>query len=47
VLDVLETRDLPITDAQRERILGTKELETLTRWLRRAVTVASADARFE
>jgi hypothetical protein len=47
VLDVLETRDLPITDAQRERILGTKELETLTRWLRRAVTVASADALFE
>lgn len=47
VLDVLETRGLPITDAQRERILGTKELETLTLWLRRAVTVASADALFE
>jgi hypothetical protein len=47
VLDVLEARGLAVTAAQRERILGTKELETLTGWLRRAATVASADALFE
>jgi hypothetical protein len=47
VLDVLEARGLAVTAAQRERILGTKELETLTRWLRRAATVATADALFE
>lgn len=47
VLDVLEARGLSVTAAQRERILGTKELETLTGWLRRAATVASADALFE
>jgi len=47
VLDVLEARGLAVTAAQRERILGTKELETLTHWVRRAATVASADALFE
>lgn len=47
VLDVLEARALAISDAQRERILGTKDLDTLTLWLRRAATVASADALFE
>lgn len=47
VLDVLEARGLAVTSAQRERVLGTKELETLTGWLRRAATVASADALFE
>jgi hypothetical protein len=47
VLDVLEARGLAVTAAQRERILGTKELETLTHWVRRAATVGSADALFE
>jgi len=47
VLDVLEARGLSVTEAQRERILGTKELETLARWHRRAVTVSSTDALFE
>jgi hypothetical protein len=47
VLDVLEARGLAVTSAQRERIVGTQDLETLARWLRRAATVASADALFE
>jgi hypothetical protein len=47
VLDVLEARGLSITAAQRERILGTTELETLARWHRRAVTVSTTDALFE
>jgi hypothetical protein len=47
VLDVLDARSLAVTDAQRERILGCKDLETLTRWHRRAVTVSSTDALFE
>jgi hypothetical protein len=47
VLDVLEARGLTVTAAQRERILGTKELETLTGWFRRAAIVGSADALFE
>jgi hypothetical protein len=47
VIDVLEARGLAVTDAQRERILGCKDLDTLTRWHRRAVTVSSTDALFE
>jgi hypothetical protein len=47
VLEVLEARGLSISDAQRERILSTSDLETLTRWVRRAVTVGSVDALFE
>ena len=47
VLEFLDARGLPITPAQRERILGTKDLETLTRWVRRAATVTSVDALFE
>jgi hypothetical protein len=47
VLEFLEARGLSVTAAQRERILGTKDLETLARWIRRAATVASADALFE
>ena len=47
VLEVLDARELVATEAERERILGCEELETLTRWHRRAVTVASVDALFE
>jgi hypothetical protein len=47
VLDVLDARGLAASPAQRERILGTKDLETLTRWVRRAATVATVDALFE
>jgi hypothetical protein len=47
VLEFLEARGLAVSAAQRERILGTKDLEMLTRWVRRAATVASADALFE
>jgi hypothetical protein len=46
-LEFLEARGVAVSADQRERILGTKELEVLTRWVRRAATIASADALFE
>jgi hypothetical protein len=46
VVTVLEARGLTITDDQRERITATTDLELLKVWLRRAVTVASADELF-
>lgn len=47
ILDVLATRGLSVTNEQRDRITSTSDLELLKTWLRRAVTVASADALFE
>lgn len=47
VLAVLDARGLTVTDAQRERILGCADLETLAGWLRRAATVSATDALFE
>ena len=47
VLDVLDARGLDITDAQRQRVLGCSDLQTLARWHRRAVTVSTTDALFE
>jgi hypothetical protein len=47
VLDVLKARGLAVTDAQRERVLGCKDLDTLSRWLRIAATATSADALFD
>jgi len=46
-LEFLEARGLAVSEAQRERILATAFLELLTRWVRRAATVTSADALFE
>jgi hypothetical protein len=46
ILVVLETRGVSVTDEQRERITSTTDLDLLQTWLRRAVTVASADALF-
>jgi hypothetical protein len=47
VLAFLEARGLAISDAQRERIMATTDLEVLDRWVRRAATVTSTDALFE
>ena len=44
---ILEARELTVTDAERERILGCTDLETLARCVRRAATIAAADALFE
>jgi hypothetical protein len=46
VLEVLSARGLPTSDAVRTRILGCTDLTTLTRWVRRAVTAATADDVF-
>jgi hypothetical protein len=47
VIAVLEARGLAITEAQRQRILATTDMETLDRWLRCAATAVSSDALFE
>jgi hypothetical protein len=46
VLQVLEARGLPVSDAHRERILACADLEILAVWMRRSVTVTSADELF-
>ncbi len=43
VLRVLAARGFQITDTQRERVLGCRDLAVLDRWLDRAVTAASVD----
>jgi hypothetical protein len=47
VLQILATRGLAVTESARERILGCSELETLVRWLDRALTVTASDQLFE
>jgi hypothetical protein len=47
ILEFLEARGLSVSAAQRERVLGTKDIETLTHWVRRAATVALTEALFE
>jgi hypothetical protein len=42
ILIVLETRGIPMSEAQRREILGCRDLERLSRWLRRAVLASSA-----
>jgi hypothetical protein len=46
VLDVLEIRGLPVSPTQQEKILSCTETTVLTTWLKRAVTVTSADELF-
>lgn len=43
ILQVLEARGLAVSEAQREEILGCRDLDRLRRWLRRAATLASVD----
>ncbi|HET9930018.1 MAG TPA: hypothetical protein VFQ35_04990, partial [Polyangiaceae bacterium] len=47
IIAVLEARGLVVSDAQRQRITETSDLDTLSRWVRRAATVTSTDALFE
>ena len=47
VIAFLEARGLALSDAQRQRISETTDLETLSRWVRRAATITSTDALFE
>lgn len=43
ILVVLEARDITVPDDVRERIEACTDPRTLDRWIRRAVTVATAD----
>jgi hypothetical protein len=47
VIAFLDARGLRISDAQRERIAATTDLETLDDWIRRAATIKSADDLFD
>lgn len=42
LLHILSARKLPVTDAQRARILACTDLPTLDRWIERAVLTSSA-----
>ncbi len=46
VIEVLETRGLPVSDAARARILACTDAARLAAWVRMAVTVASVDELF-
>jgi hypothetical protein len=46
ILEVLSTRGIEVPDAARDRILACADSALLLRWIRRAVTVASADELF-
>ncbi|WP_214408676.1 hypothetical protein [Sphaerisporangium fuscum] len=46
ILLVLETRGLPVTDAQRERITSCTDTDQLEQWARRAVVVAATGELF-
>ncbi|MEV4458930.1 hypothetical protein [Microbispora sp. NPDC049633] len=46
VLTILDVRDIPVSDADRDRITACTDLERLDEWARRAVTVTSAAELF-
>ncbi|WP_329618542.1 hypothetical protein [Streptomyces sp. S465] len=47
VLRVLEKRGIPTQPETRDRITNCTDLDTLDRWLDRAITVSTADELFE
>ncbi len=47
VLEILKRRQLPVSAAIRTRVLATRDLVEVERWLDRAFTVASGKALFE
>lgn len=46
ILDVLDARGVAVSDAERERIVGCRDLAQLERWIRRAATASSATELF-
>ncbi|NKQ56680.1 hypothetical protein HFP15_27785 [Amycolatopsis sp. K13G38] len=47
LLEVLSARDITVPDDIRSRILDCTDTEILRTWVRRAVTVGSADELFD
>jgi hypothetical protein len=47
ILEVLEVKGLAVGEAERQRVLQCRDVETLRRWHRRAVTATTADEVFE
>jgi hypothetical protein len=46
VLTILQARGLELTEAQRERILACTDLEQLSGWVRKAVTLTNVNELF-
>lgn len=46
ILIFLDARQIALTQKQRDRIANCEDLDQLNRWVREAVTVASADELF-
>ncbi|MFF0529157.1 hypothetical protein ACFYT3_12265 [Nocardia amikacinitolerans] len=46
LLTVLEARGIPVSDEVRERITECTDTDLLAEWVRRAVTVATAEELF-
>ena len=46
ILIFLDARKIALTQKQRDRIANCEDLDQLNRWVREAVTVASADELF-
>ena len=46
VLEILDARDIAITEPQRRRVLACTDLELLRQWVRRAATITTADELF-
>jgi hypothetical protein len=47
ILDVLDARNLDVTDAERERIAGCTDQRQIKTWIRRAVTVEKTSDLFD
>jgi len=47
ILAVLVSRKLPISNEQREQILGCKDLVCLDRWISRAALVDNTESLFD
>jgi len=43
ILEILEERDIPVNEAQRQDILSCQDLDRVNRWLDRAIVASSAD----
>lgn len=47
ILEALATRSLAVSAPVRDAVTSSKDLDTLRRWRRRAITVSSADKLLE
>lgn len=46
IVQLLEARDVPVSDTERQRIMSCTDLDTLTHWFDRAVTATTTAELF-